>query len=193
MIPILAEVALPRAVRLPAGAVPPIPPPQALVHAARAGAEVHDLAARRVRVLLSGTRGVERVEGDGIPLAAALGIHGATGANLLVGPRGARRECFAPAGGLLETVQLPEALPGILIQWTPAGAPPSRGGRLLLSACLLPLAADTAEVRFHRAPGLLWVARGDTGVLLTLPGVGAVPDLRLRNGEILVEWDLPPG
>lgn len=201
----LLEVEFPRAVRLPAGAVPAIPPPEALAHAARADGERHGLSARRVRVHLSGVRGVERVEGDGVVLVEDLRVEGAAGANLLVGPRSSRRECFTPAGSLLESVQIPDALPGIVVQWSVPGAAGAGGGAaggasgppLRLTARLLPGVeapgdADR-EIRLHRAPGLLWVGRGEAGVLLCVPGGEALPDVRLRDGAVALGWDLPAG
>lgn len=201
MTPRLLEVPLPRAVRLPAGAVPPIPPAHALAHAARADGARYDLGGRRVRVLLSGTGGVERLEGDGVALAAALGVEGAAGANLLVAPRSARRECFARAGSLLESLQLPEALPGIVVQWAAPGGAGASSPAARVRARLLP-DAGPGEVRIHRAPGLAWISRGSVGVLLCVPGgddpgtagpTTPPPEVALRDGEIHLAWDLPLG
>ncbi|HSG46385.1 MAG TPA: hypothetical protein VLA43_01100, partial [Longimicrobiales bacterium] len=91
--------------------------------------------------------------------------------------------------------QLPDALPGILVQWraqSPGGSVPLRLTAVLLPPTDAP-AAGSATLRFHAAPGLLWVARGDAGVLLCVPGAGAVPEIRTRDGEILLDWDLSFG
>lgn len=201
MTPRVVEVPLPRTVRLPTEVVPTILPPHTLAVAARADGSRHDLAGRRVRVLLSGAGGLERVEGDGIALAEGLGIDGAAGANLLVGPRGARRECFSRTGSLLESIQLPEALPGIAVQWAVPGAAGAGSPRVRVRARLLPDAGQ-GEVRIHRAPGLVWVSRGRGGVLLGVagrtedtgePALGASPEVLLRGGMIDLAWDLLPG
>ncbi|MDT8342334.1 MAG: hypothetical protein RQ751_12545, partial [Longimicrobiales bacterium] len=160
------------------------------MHAARADGALYELASRRVRVLLTGTRGVERVEGDGTGLAADVRIATAAGANLLVGPRAAVRECFTRAGSLREAVQLPHALPGAVLQWA-APRDGSGAGGLRLDFRLLP-DADPGPLRLHRAPGLLWAARGDAGVLACLPGAASLPEVRCEGGALEVAWELPP-
>lgn len=187
------EVSLPRPVRLPESPPPAIPAPEALAAALRGDSSQLELSSRRVRVLLTGVGGLIRLEGDGSALLASLTAEGAAGANLLLGPRTASRECYSPGGGLRESVLIPEALPGAVVQWTWTGAAPSAG--LRLSAELLPAAVPgeaPAEggVALHRAPGLLWIARDGAGVLLHAPGQGSVPEVRDQDGRLLLTWTL---
>lgn len=184
------EVELPVALR-PPGAVPALPAPERLAHASRADGALHELSARRVRVGLTGVGGLRWLEGDGIPLAGKVGLQAATGANLLVAPRATRRELFGPAGGMLEALQLPEALPGVILQWSRTG--PGAGAEATLELLLLPEEGggkERAPTLIHAAPGLLWLAREDRGVLVLLPGEESTPELEAGPQGVGVRFPL---
>lgn len=180
------NAALPPSLRLPTTAVPPVPAPEALVHAMRADAREWSMSARRARVRLTGLSGVRGIEGDGAPLSGAVEVVGATGANLLLGPRTTRREVVIPGGALHETVVVPDALPGVVLQWS---TPAPSGPRELPLRIELP--AGPQEGHLHRGAGTLWVGRPTAGVLLHAPGCDVEPEM-VRDGEDwVVRWDLP--
>lgn len=201
----LIRVPLPRPVRLPDGPPEPVDPPDALAHPAPATPAAFELCGRRVRVVLSGTRGVETLEADGVPLLRDLGVAGAAGANLLAGPRTARRECFAGGRSVVETVLVPEALPGCVVQWSHVDAHAAAPPPVVITAQILPPPDGDAEgdaprdeepTRIHAAPGLLWVSRGDRGLLLHVPGCSGSPTVTVEEGRLLVAWrieGLAPG
>ena len=180
------NAALPEAVRLPSGPIPEVPPPEALVCPRRADDRPWTMSGRRARVILDGIGGVQRVEGDGGRLLDGVEVVGATGANVLLGPRCTRRELVLPGGSLSATVLVPDALPGVVLQWTgrAPGAPRELPLRLLLPRGL--------EVRhLHRGPGILWVSGAAGGILLHAPGVDAVPRASSEDGGTAIRWDLP--
>lgn len=207
MIHRLTEVALPRPVRIPRSPIDEIPAPGRLARPVRADDAVLELSARRIRVGLSGTAGVRFVEADGLRLTGPVRMVGATGANLLIGPRGAQRECFTPGGAILESVQLPESLPGVVMQWARPSTSGVNPAPLTLSLDLPPEGGSvergppqqsshvTSPLRFHRAPGILWLAWGETGLLVCSPGSDALPELVSHGGVIQARWSipLPPG
>ena len=176
---------LPASVRLPPGPIPEIPPPEALVCARRADDTPWAMAGRRARVVSDGLGGVSGVEGDGVPLVGRVEVVGGTGANLLVGPRCTRRELVLPGGSLTETVLVPDALPGAVLQWS-AGAP----GVPREVPVRLALAEGDLE-RVHVADELLWVGGPGRGLLLHAPGSRSVPRLVDEDGGLAVRWDLP--
>lgn len=190
----LRRVSLPQRVRLPT-TPGPLAGPEVLAHPTPAHGSPFELSARRVRVIYSGSGGVELLEADGQALLARVAMAGAVGANLLVGPRTARRECFVQGASLVETLQLPEALPGVALQWLPAPSPEGTSIPLRISAELFP-EADSGEggagsdtIRVHSDSGILWVARGDRGILLHAPGCSSVPALHARDGRIILSWE----
>ncbi len=199
----LTEVELPRHVRLSTAALPPLAAPERLAHPRRADDSILELSARRVRVGITGTGGIRFLEGDGVALTGPVRAHGAAGANLLAGPRGARRECFTPSGGLLESVQLPENLPGALVQWTRTGPAPDPSAPLEITVELPPSARRRGgrpgsgpdqgpiPIQYHRAPGLLWVAWADRGVLMISPGSDHLPELTHPEGALVARWRFP--
>jgi hypothetical protein len=206
----MKTVPLPRPLQLPADPVPPIPEPETLLHRERASGAAWHLAGRRVQLRVSGLGGVERVDLDGSPAATGMALAGLTGANLSIAPRGYRRECFAGGATVMERVVVPEMLPGTVIQWDFTAAP-NRPERVTLHAALLPgdppAGAPETEVSAHTAPGVVWTARGDRGLLLVTPfaatgdpvaagarpGASAITEPSLVPGPeaVLLEWELP--
>lgn len=198
----LLPTSLPRRVRLPSGAAEPLAGPGVLAHPTPAHGSPLDLSSRRVRVILSGSGGTELLEADGQPLLARPGIAGAVGANLLVGPRTARRECFVQGGSIVETVQLPEALPGAALQWVRSASDDWASIPLRISAEVLPDpgtaprsgrgegGTESGTVHFHADPGILWVARGERGVLLHVRGCSTVPELHARDDRLVLSWEM---
>ena len=180
------DAPLPETVRLPSASIPEIPPPEALVHAVRATRRGWEMAGRRARVRLGGVQGVERIDGDGTTLLEAVEVVGGVGANALLGPRTTRREVMFPGGSVQETVLIPDALPGALLQWAPMGP---AGPRVLPLRIRLPGVSRDGAV--HRGPGTLWVALEGTGVLLHLPGSDALAELVQEEDHWAVRWDLP--
>ncbi|MEJ2539647.1 MAG: hypothetical protein P8188_06715 [Gemmatimonadota bacterium] len=179
---------LPTRPRLPGPIVPPIPGPEVLVHAGRADRRPWEMSGRRARLRLDGLTGVGEVEGDGRLLLTRIEVVGATGANILLGPRTSRREVVLPGGSLRETSLVPDLLPGAIVQWTGEGA---AGHRPIPLRLVLP--EGLARGSAHEAPGLLWVGRGDDGVLLHAPGSESVPELVGSGADWSVRWDLSPG
>jgi len=182
------HASLPDSVRLPSAPIPEIPPPEALVHAVRATRRVWEMGGRRARVRLGGIQGVELLEGDGATLLEAVEVVGGVGANVLLGPRTTRREVIIPGGSVQETVLIPDALPGALLQWSPAGPKCPRAVPLRMR---LPGASIGGAA--HRGPGTLWVALDGTGLLLHLPGCEARAELVEEAGHWAIRWDLPMG
>lgn len=178
---------LPDSLRLPSTPVAPIPAPEALVFPSRADGREWAMSGRRARARITGVRGVRAVEGDGALLTGAVEVVGATGANALLSPRTTRREVMIPGGGLHETVVVPEALPGVVLQWVPSAS----GPRELPLRIVVPGPPD--DGRIHTGPGLQWIGRGDAGVLLLTPGCEAPPELRRDGEEWVVRWNLPLG
>jgi hypothetical protein len=144
------------------------------------------MGGRRARVRLTGLQGVRGIEGDGATLTGAVEVIGATGANLLLGPRTTRREVMIPGGALHETVVMPDALPGVVLQWS---TPASSGPRELPLRIELP--GTPVEGHVHRGPGTLWVGRAGAGVLLHAPGSDAWPEVVEDGENSAVRWDLP--
>lgn len=201
----LASVPLPHPVRIPPS-VPRIDPPQALAAALRADGRVWELGGRRCRIRISGTGGVERVVADGAPICGRIGVEGLTGANVIASPRLVRRECYGPGGGCAESLLVPDALPGAVLQWEPGpGAPTpaavdlellppatASGSAAAPSEPVHQVAAPSALVH-HAAPGLLWVSDGRRGVLVCAPGSSAPPHVREEGGRTLARVPLAPG
>lgn len=180
----MREQPLPHAVRLPSRAPETVPAPSALALPCPADDRPYELAARRVRVRWTGLRGVELVAADGHAILGPVRMPGAVGANAVVAPRSAVRECFLGGRALRETVQLPEALPGVVVQWVPgAGSGPG----VLLEVDLLPTASpvEAGDMDARRLPGALWVARAERGVLLHLPGTDAHWELRVDGARLV--------
>lgn len=197
----------PRPIQLPPSPVPLIPEPETLLHRERASGAAWHLAGRRAQLRLSGLGGVEGIDLDGRSVTGRVALADLTGANLSLAPRGYRRECFAGPASVMERVVVPEMLPGVVIQWDFSSAA-TRPGLVTLQATLLPghgPAEDASEnadgeVAVHTDPGLIWMARGDLGVLLMAPHLaaagtdaGELPEPSLIEGAeaVLLEWALP--
>lgn len=183
---------LPRAVTRPGGPLDTIPEPVRLAHARPADGGVVRLAARRAALHLSGTRGLTSLAGDGVPLLEELRI--GAGANLLVGPRSFRRETVVDGVPVMEAGVLPELLPGGVLQWW---ATTDHGpGEIHLEA-VLPLDGGSSDpARVHQDGGLLWVARGEEGVLLqVIPAADGAelpsPELSSHPRGARLAWSLP--
>ena len=187
----LTEAALPREVRIPDSPLDAVPAPETLSHPLRAQGDRVELSARRVRAVLSGTEGIQWLEGDGRALVANLLVEGASAANLVVSPRSARRECFAGGTGFMEVLQIPEALPGAVIQWQWNSPEPLASLPVRFRVLPRRTGEEGEPLHFHRAPGLLWVGQGDDGVLVAAPGSLALPLIRRTGRVVQVEWDLP--
>lgn len=215
----MKTVSLPRPLQLPNAPVPVIAEPEALLHRERATGAIWHLAGRRTQLKASGLNGVEGMDADGQSALGPLSLVGLTGANLSIAPRGYRRECFLGAASVMERVVVPEMLPGIVVQWDFRSAS-VRPDQVTVRATLLPAAvrtdplhdgtevtgidgagaddpgADTGtEGGVHTDSGVLWVARGDQGVLLTVPAPthdSDTPPAQATAGPtaVLVEWVL---
>lgn len=188
------DAVLPRRVSAPAGPLEIIPEPMELAHARPADGGIFRLGARRAALHLSGTRGLTALTGDGVPLLEELAA--GAGANLLAGPRSYRRETVVDGAPLMEAGVLPELLPGAVLQWWPTtGRHPADLG---LTAVLPLDAPPDGPVRVHRDGGLLWVSRGEEGVLLqAIPASEGVEvpaaELTPHPRGARLSWSLPLG
>ena len=126
--------------------------------------------------------------GDDRSGTGAWDLDGWVGATTLRGPRSIRRELTGPGGTLLETLVVPERLPGIVVQYEriagPADAAPTR-----LRIDVLP---ESAEV-VARADGGRAVAVAD-GTRVSMVVAGPDPAVVTIDGDALgIEVPLPIG
>ena len=157
--------------------VPPIPEVEGgLVRAGRAEGGPLLLAGRRSTARVHPLRGVAAVTADELPLCGAMRLNVAPAANLLATPRSATLERVGSGGTLLETVLVPERLPGVVVQWT--GAAGAAGVRLEVE---LPRAATRVHVD---GPRLRWAGSSDDGGgVWVLASTGARPEWTLLDDD----------
>lgn len=93
-------------------------PSDTLVHGGPAGHRPFLAASRRIEVHGTESGGVDRVVAEGAEVLLGLRTGGGPCANVLLGPRGVRRELVGPGGTVLETLLVADRHPGVVIQWT---------------------------------------------------------------------------
>ncbi|HSR41780.1 MAG TPA: hypothetical protein VLL48_06405, partial [Longimicrobiales bacterium] len=109
--------------------------------------------------------GVERATGEAGDLLRELRTGGGPCSNVLLGPRGLRRELVGPGGTVLETLLVADRRPGFVAQW----AAPTEGGLALDLRWRVP------DASAHRTSGSVVRVRGPRGpdrLFALVPGPG---------------------
>ncbi len=99
-----------------------IDPDDALLHAQEARDRTWWLAGRRVHAVFDGLRGLEHATFGGDMDVAGLSWGEGAPASEWISPRAVRFERTAAAGSFLETIWVPERLPGLLVELDPIGS-----------------------------------------------------------------------
>ncbi len=114
----------------PIGTPPRLAAPDVLAQAGAATDTQFELSGRRARLVVNPRLGVVSFYGDGRVGTGAWKWSDATGATVVRSPRMIRRELASRIGTVIETIVVPDGLPGMIVQIErlggPADAPPLR-------------------------------------------------------------------
>jgi len=100
----------------------PLDPDETLLHAEDARDRTWWLGARRTHAVFHGLRGLDRATFGGRVDVAGLSWGEGSPASVWISPRAVRLERASRAGSFLETIWVPERLPGLLVELRPVGS-----------------------------------------------------------------------
>ena len=179
-------------------AAEPVEPDPGLIRADHGGDQSWWLGGRRVHAEFHGLRGLTGAEfGQGLRLGRVGWGPGAPAAAWIT-PRAVRFERTSPAGSFLETIWIPERLPGLLIQVRPIGPwLPDRAlqGTLAVAPSHLGERGDATELGVAGTPSARWceASAGDGLVVAAFDRSGPVeilaePSADHESVEIGFAW-----
>jgi hypothetical protein len=103
-------------------ASPPVEPDAGLIHATEAADRAWWLGGRRAHAEFHGLRGLVGARFGGTLGVDRIGWGSGAPATAWITPRATRFERTCPAGSFLETIWIPERLPGLLVEVRPVGS-----------------------------------------------------------------------
>ncbi len=103
-------------------AAPAVDPDAGLIHVESSSDRTWWLGGRRVHAEFHGVRGLTAAHFGASLRAGPLAWGSAAAATTWITPRAARFERASPAGSFLESIWLPERLPGVLVELRPVGS-----------------------------------------------------------------------
>jgi len=164
---------------------PPIDPDPALLLAEAARDLRWSEGGRGVAVALHGLRGLTASSFSAGGGTGALAWTASVAAALQVAPRCARFERTCPAGSFLETIWVPDRLPGWVVELRPTGSwreGSGGGGSPALTGVLtLPIDTPGEKIEWDAEEGAITLRFGDREI--TLLATGMDPSAALLDGE----------
>lgn len=167
--------------------------PEVLAQAGPATDGQFELSGRRARLVVSPRTGVIGFSGDGQTGTGAWSWEEAVGATLVRAPRMVRRELASRIGTVIETLVVPDGLPGMIMQ-VERLAGPADAAPLQLTIELLPADEVDATLQFNQDGGALVLTDGRRRVTIC----SSLPELATtwhdtREQTLLLDVPLPAG
>jgi len=178
-----------------------IDPDDGLLHSEEASDRTWWLGGRRTHALFHGLRGLERAHFGGDVDVAGLSWGEGAPASTWISPRAVRLERTSPAGSFVETIWVPERLPGLLVELDPIGSwIEDRAIRGRLRVEIERRADDSdAPVEIHEggdaAVRWLGLESGEGLLVATFDadgGVEAIGDVRIEGDALVVDLEYTP-
>lgn len=160
--------------------------PDTLAQASAALDAVRELSGRRTQIVLNLRHGIQAFSADGMAGTGAWHWVDAVGATVVRAPRMVRRELASPIGTLLETVVVPDGLPGLIVQIERIAGPADAGPlRLRIQ---LPAAGTEAFWSFNQQDGAIVLSDGARRLSLGVSGASGAAGVSADGAAL--SWEV---